>query len=113
MWAFLPSPKAFSLECLECNLGELAAVQLAEQRDDVVDVLGAGASLRDALSAWRPSTSNGNKSSNAMYRSEMAGTAPTCSSSGPLEGWRRVAAPTGWHYLSPARAPALGKFIAR
>ena len=65
------------------RLGEVPDVQLVEQRDHgVVDVLGAGASLRDALSAWKPTTTNGNRpsrpsSTGTRKRSEIATTAPT------------------------------------
>ena len=64
------------------RLGELD-VQLDEHAGDAaVDVLGAGASLRDALSAWQPLISNGTSPmspfrSGTRKRSEMAGTAPT------------------------------------
>ena len=67
------------------RLGELADVQLVQQRGDaVVDVLGAGASLRDALSAWKPSTRNGNMASSASEQRNHeplgdARQAPTCS----------------------------------
>ena len=65
------------------RLGEVPDVQLVEQRGHlVVDVLGAGAPLRDALSAWKPTTTNGNRpsrpsSSGTRKRSEIAATAPT------------------------------------
>ena len=66
------------------GLRELADVQLVQQIcDPVVDVLGAGASLRDALSAWNPLTSKENSAISASSTgirkaSEIAATVPTC-----------------------------------
>ena len=63
------------------GLGELG-VQLGEQPGDLaVDVLGAGASLRDALSAWKPMTAKGKRSrspssTGSRKRSEIAAAAP-------------------------------------
>lgn len=63
------------------GLGELG-MQLGEQPGDLaVDVLGAGASLRDALSAWKPMTAKGKRSrspsrTGSRNRSEIAAAAP-------------------------------------
>jgi len=62
-----------------------SACSLASKRGDVlVDVLGAGAPLRDALSALMPRMANGSRASRpsttgTRKRSEIAGTAPTYS----------------------------------
>ncbi len=59
-----PFLKSRSWRVAGAGLGEPLHAELFEQgRDAVVDVLAAGASLRDALSAWKPRMRNGNDSS--------------------------------------------------
>ena len=73
------------------GLRELADVQLVQQlRAPVVDPLVAGASLRDALSAWKPSIWKANASISASStgirkRSEIPATVATCCHCGLVE----------------------------